>query len=145
MTKIFAATLALLVLAGCAISTDYDPYVAAVENQLQARSYQTRVLEDTDYDHLVTAVISTLQDYHFRIVHIDPDLGTITAYQVTGFQRGTRRVKRTELTVLIREQGEQRFSVRMNMSIGQEIEDRAELYSQFFSALDRKLHYQAQA
>jgi hypothetical protein len=142
MSRRIATALVLLGLAGCAVSTDYDPYVAAIENQLEARSYQTRTIEDTDYDRLVTAVISTLQDYHFRIVHLDPELGTITAYQVTGYQRGTRQVERTELTVLIRERGELRFSVRMNMSVGLEIQERAELYQQFFAALDRKLHYQ---
>jgi hypothetical protein len=140
----FIAMAALLGLAGCAVSTDYDPYVAAVENQLQTRSHQTRQIEGTDYDRLVTAVIGTLQDYHFRIVDIDPDLGTITAYQMSGYDRRTRHVRRTELTVLVRERGEGRYSVRMNMSTGMEVENRAELYRQFFTALDRKLHYRGQ-
>ena len=56
----FIAMAALLGLAGCDVSTDYDPYVAAVENQLQTRSHQTRQIEGTDYDRLVTAVIGTL-------------------------------------------------------------------------------------
>lgn len=136
--------IALLGLVGCAVSTDYDPYVAAVENQLQTRSHQTRQIEGTDYNRLVTAVIGTLQDYHFRIVDIDPELGTITAYQMTGYERRARHTRRTELTVLIRERGEGRYSVRMNMSTGMEVENRAELYQQFFSALDRKLHYRGQ-
>ena len=140
----FIAMIALLGLAGCAVSTDYDPYVAAVENQLQTRSHQTRQIEGTDYDRMVTAVIGTLQDYHFRIVDIDPDLGTITAYQMSGYDRRTRHVRRTELTVLVRERGEGRYSVRMNMSTGMEVENRAELYRQFFTALDRKLHYRGQ-
>ena len=33
---------ALLALTGCITTTDYDPYVTAIDNQLQARSYQTR-------------------------------------------------------------------------------------------------------
>ena len=144
--KAYALTIGcLLALAGCATSTDYDPYVAAVENQLQTRSYQTRQIEDTDYNRLVTAVIGTLQDYHFRIVDIDPNLGTITAYQVTTYNRAINLGGRTELTVLIRERGEGRYSVRMNMSTGLAVDGESELYQQFFTALHRKLHYQSQA
>lgn len=129
-------------LAGCS-TTDYDPHVAAVENQLQARSIQTREIEAASYQELMTAIISTLQDYHFRINDIDPDLGTITAYQVTNARRGTPLSGRTALTVLVRERGEKMFRVRMNMSIGLEIQDTPELYQQFFSVLKRKLHYRA--
>ncbi len=132
-------------LAACAVSTDYDPYVAAVGNQLERRSYQTREIAEADYQRLVSAVIGTLQDYHFRIVDVDPDLGIVTAYQLTSHQEHRRFVRRTDLTVVIRERGERRFSVRMNMTTGLESEDSAALYSQFFSALDRKLHYQTSA
>ena len=133
------------ILAGCATSTDYDPYVAAVENQLESRSIQTRDIEATDYGKLVTAVISTLQDYHFRIVDIDPDLGTITAYQVTAFKPGDPLSGRTALTVMIRERDQKTFRVRMNMSSGLKVDNEPELYRQFFSALQRKLHYRATA
>ena len=135
---------ALLGLCACAVSTDYDPYVAAVGSQLERRSYQTREIEDADYPRLVSAVIGTLQDYHFRIVDIDPDLGIVTAYQLTSYEQQYRYVRRTELTVLIRERGKGRYSVRMNMSTGLETENSAELYRQFFYALDRRLHYQVQ-
>ena len=72
MTHFIAIMLAVLALAGCAVSTDYDPYVAAVENQLEARSYQTRVLEDTDFDRLVTAVIGTLNTNHSLVKGQNP-------------------------------------------------------------------------
>ena len=133
---------ALLALAGCATSTDYDPYVTAIDNQLQARSYQTRQIADTDYNRLVSAVIGTLQDYHFRIVELDPDLGTITAYQVTTYRSSTRLGGKTELTILIRNRGEHTYSVRMNMSTGLKADNESELYQQFFNALHKKLHYQ---
>lgn len=129
---------------GCA-TTDYDPHVAAVENQLEARAMQTRELGADSYQALVTAVIGTLQDHHFRIVEIDPDLGTITAYQVTNHLAGTPLSGRTTLTVLVRERGAGIYRVRMNMSIGPRAETTAELYQQFFAALQRKLHYQASA
>ena len=131
-----------LTLAGCS-TIDYDPHVAAVENQLQARSIQTRKIEAESYQSLVTAVISTLQDYHFRIVDIDPDLGTVTAYQMTNLRSGKPLAGRTSLTVLVRQPNENIFSVRMNMTIGLKVEDTPELYQQFFAALQRKLHYQA--
>jgi hypothetical protein len=135
----------LFSLCACAVSTDYDPYVAAVENQLERRSYQTREIEDAGYQQLVIALIGTLQDYHFRIVDIDPELGIITAYQLTSYEKKPRYVRRTDLTVTIRERGPGRLSVRMNMSTGLEADEGAELYRQFFAALDRKLHYQAEA
>lgn len=131
-------------LTGCATS-DYDPHVAAVENQLKARSIQTRDVEAADYQSLMTAVISTLQDYHFRINDIDPELGTITAYQMTNFRSGSPLAGNTALTVLIRQRGEKKFSVRMNMTTGLKVEDTPELYQQFFAALQRKLHYRASA
>lgn len=132
---------ALLALAGCTTSTDYDPYVAAINNQLETRSYQTRQIEDTEYTRLVSAVIGTLQDYHFRIVDINPELGTITAYQMTTIKSSRPLGGKTELTVLIRERGEKTYSVRMNMSTGLKVDNESELYQQFFSALHRKLHY----
>lgn len=131
-------------LAGCS-TADYDPHVAAVENQLQARSIQTREIEAADYQSLMTAVISTLQDYHFRLVDIDPDLGTVTAYQMTNARAGNSLAGKTSLTVLIRQREQKLFSVRMNMTIGLKVEDTPELYQQFFAALQRKLHYRAAA
>jgi len=134
MTLLFAS-----MLTGCATS-EYDPHVAAVENQLQARTIQTRDMNAASYQAVVVAVISTLQDYHFRIVDIDPELGTITAYQSTA--RDNPLGGRTSLSVLIREQDESRFRVRMNLSLGLDVEHTPELYQQFFAALHRKLHVQ---
>jgi hypothetical protein len=145
MRNIAPVLLAMLALGGCANSPDYDPFVAAVDGQLETRSYQTRQIEDTDYQPLMAALISTLQDYHFRIVDIDPDLGTITAYQMTTYRRDTLLGGKTALTVMIRERGEKRYSVRMNMSTGVKVDNAPELYQQFFSALQRKLNYRATA
>lgn len=142
MKKTGIALIAAAILAGCA-STGYDPYVAAVENQLQARSIQTRELEAASYRELMTAVISTLQDYHFRIGNIDPDLGTITATQVTDRRTGKQLTGDTSLTVLVRQRDETTYSVRMNMLIGLKVEETPELYQQFFAALQRKLYYRA--
>lgn len=136
--------IAILLLSGCAVGTknQYDPYVAAVDNQLQSRSIQTRKIADTDYTRLMSAVIGTLQDYHFRIIDIDPALGTITAYQMTRYRHSQGVGGKTELTVLVRERGEDQYSVRMNMSNGLETASESELYQQFFAALDKKLQNQ---
>jgi hypothetical protein len=135
----------LLALAGCSTSTDYDPYVAALDNQLETRNYQTRKLENIEYTSLVSAVIGTLLDYHFRIVSIDPDLGTITAYQMTTYKNNTGLGGKTDLSVLIRERGEKTYSVRMNMSTGLKVDNKPELYQQFFKALHKRLHYESRA
>lgn len=140
MNSLGLVSIIATLLTGCATS-QYDPHVAAVANQLQARTIQTRTIEAESYQALATAVISTLQDYHFRIGDIDPDLGTITAYQVTGGVLGGALTGRTALSVLIRQRGEGVYSVRMNMTIGLSVHDTPELYQQFFSALQRKLHY----
>lgn len=142
MKRLYMALMTAALLAGCA-TADYDPHVAAVENQLQARSIQTRELEAASYNDVMTAVISTLQDYHFRIGDLDPDLGTVTAYQVTDSRSGKPLTGHAAVTVLIRQRGEKTFSVRMNMAIGVKVEDTPELYQQFFAALQRKLHYRA--
>ena len=142
MKRICMAVIAAALLAGCA-SSDYDPHVAAVENQLQARSIQTRELEAANYRDMMTAVISTLQDYHFRIGDIDPDLGTVTAYQVTDSRFGKPMTGQAAITVLVRQRDEKVFSVRMNMAIGVKVEETPELYQQFFAALQRKPHYRA--
>jgi hypothetical protein len=134
----------VLFVCGCS-SANYDPYVAAVSNQLEVRSYQTRQFEDAEYQPLVTAVISTLQDYHFRIVDIESKLGTITAYQITANDRNNRLSGRTELTVLIRQRGSKQYSVRMNMTTGPKVDEESNLYQQFFSALHRKLNTQNRA
>jgi hypothetical protein len=142
MKRLPNALIIILSLTGCA-TADYDPFVAAVDSQLATRSQQTREIESNGYMPLVTAVISTLQDYHFRIVDVDADLGTITAYQMNEFRPADPLSGRTALTVMVRERAETTFSVRMNMTIGSKTENESELYQQFFSALHRKLHYQA--
>lgn len=145
MKNLILAAAVALMLGGCAGNADYDPYVASIDNQLQARGVQTRKIEDTDYTQLVAAIIATLQDYHFRIIDIDPELGTITAYQMTNFDIRNALGGRTELTVLIRERAQNNYSVRMNMSTGLAPAHGSELYQQFFTALHKKLHYQSKA
>jgi hypothetical protein len=135
------ALFSLAILAGC-ISTDYDPYVTAVENQLETRSYQTREINDAGYQQLLIAVIGTLQDYHFRILEVNAELGIVTAYQMTDYDQRTQLGGRTELTVLIKSRGESQHAVRMNMTTGLKVENEPELYQQFFTALNKKLHYQ---
>jgi len=140
MRRLCFGIAALCCLTGC-VATDYDPYVAAVENQLETRSYQTRRFEDTDQEALISAVIGTLQDYHFRIQRVDPDLGVITAYQVTRPEQ-SRLGGRTELTVLMQARGDRRYQVRINMTVGPKVQDQGELYQKFFTAVSKRLHYE---
>ena len=137
--RIFSLCIFLLCV-GCS-TTDYDPYVAATDNQLKTRSYQTRDFGDVEYGQLLHAVISTLQDHHFRIRELDSELGTLTAYQHSGYNRSTGLGGHTDLTVFIKPRGEQRYAVRMNMATGLAVVNEPELYQQFFAALRKKLHY----
>jgi hypothetical protein len=115
--------------------------VAATENQLKTRSYQTRYFEDVERRQLLHSVISTLQDHHFRFRELDTEMGTLTAYQHSRYNPDTGLGGHTELTVFIKPHGKQRYSVRMNMATGLEMANEPELYQQFFAALQKKLHY----
>ena len=125
-----------LILGACA-ATDYDPYVAATSNQLETRSYQTRVFSSVGYKQLMQGVISTLQDYHFRIREVDAEIGTIAAFQ------NARSVGTTELTIFVKPWGNNQYAVRINMLTGLKAENEPELYQKFFTALRKNLHYQA--
>jgi hypothetical protein len=136
-SQILLATV-LLMLGACA-STDYDPYVAATENQLATRSYQTRDFTDVEYPQLMQAMIGTLQDYHFRIREVDTELGTITAFQ------HTRGAGSTELTIFIKSSATNQHTVRINMLTGLKVENEPGLYQKFFAAVRKQLHYQGNA
>ena len=131
-------TLVILFITGCS-HTDYDPFVSGVDKQLETRVYQTRQFEDLQYQHLMQAVLSTLMDHHFRLLHVNRELGTISAQQHTKHRMGRGVNFRTEATVFIRPADTDSYSVRLNMTIGPEVDARAELHQQFFAALDRKL------
>ena len=133
--------MAFLFSGGCS-TVDYDPYVTAAGNQLETRSYQTRDFENIEYKQLIQAVISTLQDYHWRMLEVDVELGTLTAYQLTSYDPRIPLGGRTELTVFIKLRADQHFAVRMNMSTGLKVENEPELYQQFFAAVRKNLHYQ---
>jgi hypothetical protein len=135
MTFRFLLAIVILLLGACA-STDYDPFVAATTNQLETRSYQTREFSSVGRQQLMQAMVSTLQDYHFRIEEVDTDLGTITAYQ------NTRSAGRTELTIFVKPRGDSRHSVRINMLTGFKVENEPGLYQKFFTAVRKQLHYQ---
>lgn len=125
----------------CSVA-DYDPHVSATANQVATRSYQTRQFEAVEYQVLMRAVISTLQDYHFRIRELDAGLGVLTAYQVTAYDGQAHIGGRTELTVFLRQQEQGRITLRINMSTGPQAENQPELYQQFFNALGKTLHQQ---
>ncbi|MEH6548350.1 MAG: hypothetical protein V7711_19050 [Pseudomonadales bacterium] len=135
-----SALILFLMLAGCS-TTDYDPYVVATENQVQTRNYQTRDFEQVEYKLLVQAVVSTLQDYHFRIRELDMELGVLTAYQQTAYDNKSKVGGRTELTVFVKSREKGSYAVRVNMSTGRTVENAPQLYQQFFAALRKKLDY----
>jgi hypothetical protein len=134
-------SLCMFLLCGGCSTTDYDPYVAATDNQLKTRSYQTRDFGDVEYKDLLHAVISTLQDHHFRIRELDSELGTLTAYQHSDFNRDTGLGGHSDLSVFIKPRGKQRYAVRMNMATGLTVVNEAELYQQFFDAVRKKIYY----
>jgi len=127
---------ALILILGACTTTNYDPYVAATRNQLATRSYQTRDFPDVDYQQLMQAMVSTLQDYHFRFREVNTDLGIITASQ------NTRSAGLTELTIIVKNRGSNQLAVRINMITGPKAKNEPEIYQKFFAAVRKQLHYQ---
>ena len=123
-----------LITAGCA----FTPPQAVFEpgSAVEVRSYQSRVLEDTDRETALRAVIATLQDLGFVLDSADATLGTVTGTKLAQY--------RIRMTVTVRAQEQQQVMVRASAdyrspvtgATAVRIEDPA-TYQDFFQALER--------
>lgn len=128
-------------LAGCV--SNPAPAVFEAASALEARSYQTRVLQAADRDTALRAVIATLQDLGFVLDAADATLGTVTATKLAHY--------RIRMTVSVRPVGAQQILVRANADYSEplngasavQIEDPA-TYQDFFQALERSAFLAAQ-
>ncbi len=121
---------ALLLIGGC-VAAPEAPDVIGAGSQLEIRQIQTRDYDTLDKRMTMRAVVSTLQDLGFTIDRADLDTGTVTGTRYSDY---TMRI-----TVIVREKGENRMSVRANARIDEKTVDDAKTYQDFFVALDKAM------
>jgi len=123
-----------LTTAGCAFTPPQAIFEAG--SAVEVRSYQSRVLENTDRETALRAVIATLQDLGFVLDSADATLGTVTGTKLAQY--------RIRMTVTVRTQEQQQVMVRASAEYSPpvagatavRIEDPA-TYQDFFQALER--------
>ena len=121
--------LVFLLFVGCA--TTQQRLLDSDSSQVQLRSIQTRAFDTTDKEKTLRTIISTLQDLEFIIDKADATLGTVSA---TKLKRYVLR-----MTVIVRPRGETQLLVRTNAQYNVQPITNAELYQQFFVALEKAM------
>lgn len=122
----------LLLLAGCATTTQRILDLDTDQSQVQLRSIQTRAFDTTDKTKMLKVVISTLQDLDFVLDRADLELGSVTASKFTNNTL-------LKMSVTVRPRGETQLLVRANAQFGIKSIDDPEPYQDFFSALEKSL------
>lgn len=127
-----------LSLAGCAAS----PQGAIFEpgSALEARSFQSRVLETNDQDATLRAVIATLQDLGFVVDRADAALGSVSATKLQRYQ--------VRMTVTVRPRNATQLLVRASADYSEPEHGRTAVpiddpiaYQDFFQALERSVFF----
>jgi hypothetical protein len=126
--------MAVLLLTGCTF-TPRVQLVDSDETQLQTRSYQSRVLENTNRTEMLRDTVATLQDLGFVIDNADSDIGIVSGTKLGG---GILKI-----TVTVRSQSQHMFMVRANAQRGITPITDPEPYQDFFTALDKSRHLTA--
>jgi hypothetical protein len=129
---------ALLLLAQACSAPEPGPdLLAPSEEQIGMRSYQTRVLDSPDKNHVLRAVIVVLQDLGFIIERANDALGVVTAERFAGSGYSTRSV--VAVTVTVRERAGDRTEVRVNGVFNSEPIEDPVVYQNFFASLSRSV------
>jgi hypothetical protein len=129
-----------LLLGGCVCLTGCvtGPQGAIFEtgSALETRSQQTRVLDTSDSNAAMRAVISTLQDLGFVIDRADAALGSVSATKLARYQ--------VRMTVTVRSRDAGGLLVRANADYSEPASGKTALpiddpvaYQDFFQALER--------
>lgn len=120
---------ALFVLSGC--TTTNQAVLGMSQSQVQLRNMQSRYYDTTDRDHVVRAVIATMQDLGFIIDKADYELGTVS---------GTNYSQFSKLTVSIRVLKDRNQTlVRSNAQVGVTAIEDPVPYRNFYAALSKSL------
>lgn len=111
------------------------------DDQLKARSMQTRAFDVNDKRTVMRAIIATLQDIGFMIEQADETLGTITARKFV-LQRDEGNDIR--MTVTVQPRGGSQMLVRANAEFNNKPVNDPKAYQNFFMALSKALFLAAQ-
>lgn len=108
--------------------------LALNEVQMKIRSFQTRVFDAKDQNKVLRGVIAALQDLGFIIERANGPMGLVTAGKF-----GPNGYGFVELTVTVRDKGENQTEVRVNALFNTKPIEDPKVYQNFFIAVERSL------
>lgn len=143
------------------------------ESQVKIRSAQSRVFDTTDRQRMLSMILSTLQDLHFKVEVLDEELGIVSGRryveneQVYGgdvsyvwyqpdallvLNRNYRtwgpfynRSNLVRVTVTVRKRNETQLVVRASAQFYLRAVEEPDLYQQFFRTVEQALFLQGQS
>ena len=105
---------------------------------VELRGYQTRSFETTDKKKTLKTVIATMQDLGFVINKADSEVGVVSGSKYANKHSAL-------LTVTVREKNDTRLLVRANVQQHLAAIEDAQIYQDFFIALEKAMFLKAQA
>ncbi len=131
--KILLVILVSILFSGCASQNSHILNDGEASN-VKIRNIQTRSFDTDDKINVTRNVIASLQDLGFVIDRADPDLGTVTATKLSGYQ--------IKMSVTVRTMKDKTV-VRANARYNQSTIVDPQMYQDFYSVLSKSLFLSA--
>jgi len=125
----------VLLAASCTAPKPSANLLAPTEAQTKLRSIQSRTFELSDRLVAMRGIMGVLQDLGFVIERANEELGLVTAAKFAE----PNYLDVVEITVTVRPQEGGKFLVRVNAIFNNKPVEDAEVYQNFFAALERSL------
>lgn len=129
--NIVVCLLSLVLLGGCATTSQRLMDSNNQKGQVELRHIQSRKFETVDREKMLRTVIATLQDLEFVITKADSMLGIVTGTKLKGYS--------LKMTVSIRPREKKYLLVRANAQYNIEPITDPEPYQDFFVALEKSI------
>tara|TARA_B110000503_G_C7114084_1_gene399494 strand:+ start:1116 stop:1553 length:438 start_codon:yes stop_codon:yes gene_type:complete len=123
---------------GCVRDSKEALFQNSDTSSVQLRSFQSRVFDTTDKLKTLKTVIATMQDLGFVISKADSEVGVITGSKYANQHSAL-------LTVTVRGKNDKQLMVRANVQQHLEAIEDAQIYQDFFIALEKAMFLTAQA